>query len=159
VALEESARVKLKKMQGLWDKTREDAKSLTFKTRKQYIYIEGIRSVVAKETDIPYIVFEIAGADEDNKHCREDVLFQVSDDYRDHLNLQKFLKALGINIVCDLDRLDDKVRPIINKVFEAKLEVKPGKSGRTYINVEPIRFKGETAGTASSEEESVDAPF
>lgn len=158
MALEELARVKLKKMQGLWDKTRDDIKSMQFKTRKQLIYIEGVRSVVSKKDETPYIVFEISGAEEDNKQCKEDVLFRVSDDFRDHQSIQRFLAALGIDLNFELERIDDAVKPILNKVFEAKVEAKPSK-GRIFLNVEPIRFKGGAVDTTPQEEEDGDAPF
>jgi hypothetical protein len=136
-----------------------------FKNKKQLVYIEDMDVRIQKSDDPkkngkPWISFTIRGAEKDNEKCDGDVLFGLSreplkDKKRDYESLGRFLVALGLPKKVDLGNLDKAVQPLINKIFEAKVEIRKGKSGGEFLNVTPLGFKGATAEKPTTD----DAPF
>ena len=159
--MDELARVELKKMQGEYDTTVDEVKDGQFKSRRQLVYIEDFNVNIGKADGTPWISFTIVGAEKDNEKCIGDVLFGLmkNDTKRRRQSmagLSSFMKALGLEPKIDLETMDKTVAPVLNKVFEAKIDIRKGKKGGEFLNVTPLKFKD---GAKIAEESKGDLPF
>ncbi len=132
----------LEKFQGEWDKELKHEEATQFKARKQLVYISDFRWSKKKDTGEPLAIFDIAGAEDDNKEKEATLFFRVTQNRTDIWRLQTFLKALEIDPNVQLVDMEEKIVGIKNKVFNAKIELNTGDKGSVFVNATPLGFKG-----------------
>ncbi len=159
--MDEQARVELRKLQGEWNETMDKVKEGVFKNRRQLVYIDDLTVRIAKKDATPWVIFSVCGAEKDNAKCQADVMFGM---HKTDLKRRKqserfmglFLVALGLPPKPDLGELDKVVEPILNKIFDARIEI----TDKGFTNVTPLGFvKGEGGVTGGDGGDEEDAPF
>lgn len=145
----------LEKFQGEWDKELKHEETAQFKTGKQMVYIADFRWAKKKGSGEPLAIFDIRGAEDDNKEKEATLFFRVTKNRTDIWRLQTFLKALEIDPNVQIVDMAEKVGEIKDKVWNAKIALNSGDDGTVFVNATPLGFKGAT----KIEKLSGDMPF